>query len=151
MKPQAFTFTGKGLLTSIITPIRVRQSYELCQFYNLVCQQNDARALWDTGATGSCISQGLAQFLNLSPVDMCRVHGVSGVHTSRVFVVDILLPSNFVVKNLRVSEFLDNGNFELLIGMDVITLGDLAISNKDGNTMVSFRTPPSDNPIDFVE
>jgi hypothetical protein len=61
-----------------------------------------------------------------------------------------LLPSNVAINNVRVTEFLDNGNFEILIGMEIITIGDFAISNKDKKTIVSFRTPPSDNPIDFV-
>ena len=32
-----------------------------------------------------------------------------------------------------------------------LTLGDFEISNKDGKTTVSFRIPPSNNPIDFVK
>jgi hypothetical protein len=46
---------------------------------------------------------------------------------------------------------MDNGEFELIIGMDIITLGDFAISNKDNKTTVSFRIPPRDEPIDFLK
>ena len=139
------------LLESIITPVRMRQSLELCQKYKLVCQEEKVRALWDTGATGSCISKGLASHLNLSPIDMCIVRGVSGSTKSNVYLIDILLPSNVSINNVRVSEFLDNGAFEIIVGMDIINFGDFAISNKDGKTIFSFRIPPSDNPIDFLE
>ncbi|MCL2193973.1 MAG: retroviral-like aspartic protease family protein [Treponema sp.] len=151
MKPQAFTIRGKGLLRSVITPVSMRQSYSLCQNYRLVCQQADVRALWDTGATGSCISKGLAGRLGLKAVDICQVSGVGGVTSSQVFIIDILLPSNVEIPNVRVTEFMDNGIFEIIIGMDIMTLGDFAVSNKDGNTTVSFRIPPSDDPIDFVK
>jgi hypothetical protein len=87
--------------------------------------------------------------LGLSKVDMCLVRGVMGVGPSPVYLVDILLPSNVVVNNVRVAEFQNNGNFDILIGMVIITLGDFAISNKDKKTIVSFRIPSSDNPIDF--
>ena len=39
---------------------------------------------------------------------------------------------------------------DLLIGMDIINLGDFAITNKDGVTMLSFIMP-SLNHIDFVK
>jgi hypothetical protein len=150
LKPQAFTLRNENLLSSIITPISTRQAADLCRDYNLVCQQANIRALWDTGATSSSISRGLAQYLGLKIIDMCHVRGVSGVHLSPVYFIDILLPSNVAINNVRVTEFIDNENFEILLGMDIITYGDFAISNKDKKTIVSFRTPPSDNPIDFV-
>ena len=154
MKPQAFTLHENGLLSSIITNVSMRQSLKLCQDYHLVCQQADVRALWDTGATGSCISQGLARHLGLSAIDMCPVRGVTGVVNSLVYRIDILLPSmpsSVAMSNVRVTEFMDNGSFEIIIGMDIITQGDFAISNKDGKTTVSFRVPPSDDPIDFLK
>lgn len=151
MKPQAFTLNSEKLLDSIITPVLMRQSNELCRSYKIANQQAEVRVLWDTGATGSCICKGLARHLDLTPIDMCNVRGVSGISQSNVFLIDILLPSNFTISNVRVSEFLDNGAFEIIIGMDIITLGDFAISNKDKKTIVSFRTPPANFPIDFIK
>lgn len=42
------------------------------------------------------------------------------------------------------------GNTDILIGMDIITLGDFAITNVGGKTVFSFRTP-STKMIDYVE
>jgi hypothetical protein len=39
---------------------------------------------------------------------------------------------------------------DVLIGMDVITTGDLAITNHNGKTTFSFRVPACEE-IDFVE
>ena len=151
MNPQAFTLNEEKCLSSIITPVSIQQAYELCRIYHLVYQQANVRALWDTGAESSCISQGLARHLGLKTIDMCQVCSVTDVKPSPVYMIDILLPSNVTINNVRVSEFLDNGSFEIIIGMDIITLGDFAVSNKDRKTIVSFRIPPSDNPIDFVK
>jgi hypothetical protein len=150
MTPQAFTLNGQGLLESIITPVTVRQSFNLSKTYNLASTEIDVRALWDTGSTNTSISEGLARHLGLKSIDMCNVNGVDGIHPSMVYQIDILLPSSVAIGDVRGAEFKDNGAFEILIGMDIITLGDFAISNKEGKTVVSFRIPPSDTVIDFV-
>lgn len=151
MNPKAFTRSAEGLLGSVITGVSMRQSRELCLDYNLACQQADVRALWDTGANGSCVSRGLARKLGLKALGMCQVGGISGVSQSCVYLMDILLPSGVVMPNVRVTEFIDNGIFEIIIGMDIMTMGDFAVSNAGGKTTVSFRVPPSDTPIDFVK
>jgi len=152
MTSQAFTFKSDKLLSSIITQASIRQSANLCRLNKIICPHaEDIRALWDTGAECSCISRGLARHLGLKPVDMSPLRGVTDVTESPVYLIDILLPSKAMIGDLRVLEFLDNGFFELIIGMDVITFGDFAVSNKDGKTIMSFRTPPADTPIDFLE
>ena len=42
----------------------------------------------------------------------------------------------------------DIGDYDLIIGMDIITLGDFVISNKDNQTWFAFRYPSSDH-IEF--
>jgi len=49
---------------------------------------------------------------------------------------------------VRVSEIAIDG-CDVLIGMDVITTGDLAITNHNGKTTFSFRVTPREE-IDFV-
>jgi hypothetical protein len=151
MTPQAFTLNAPSLLASIITPVTVRQAFNLSKIYNLVCSEISVRALWDTGSTNTSISKGLARHLGLKSIDVCNVNGVGGIHPSMVYQIDILLPSDVAIGDVRVAEFKDNGVFEILIGMDIIDLGDFAISNKDGKSTVSFRIPPSDAVIDFVK
>ncbi|GHV89321.1 hypothetical protein AGMMS50267_16810 [Spirochaetia bacterium] len=105
--------------------------------------------MWDTGATNSCISQRLAKHLGLTFIDLCDVEGVHGIEPAKVYLVDILLPNTVSINNVHVTEFFDNDDFEVIIGMDIITKGDLAMSNSGGKTIVSFRIPPGQPPIDF--
>jgi len=55
-----------------------------------------------------------------------------------------MLPNNIVIKKLQIGdgEFQD---FDFLIGMDVISLGDFHLTN-DGNTVFKFVIPPEDSP-----
>jgi hypothetical protein len=63
--------------------------------------------------------------------------------------VDILLPNMVSVRDVYVTEFIDDGDFDVIIGMDIITCGDFAISNYGRKTVVSFRVPAQKPPIDF--
>lgn len=106
-------------------------------------------AIWDTGATNSCITQAVIDACGLVPVGMAQVHGVHGPSTEEVFLVDIHLPGNVRFPGMRVTR----GQFiggEILIGMDVINQGDFAVSNHGGITKFTFRIP-SQRHIDFYE
>ena len=50
---------------------------------------------------------------------------------------------------VQVSEAVLNG-FDVLIGMDIITLGDFSITNVGGKTIFSFRVPSTET-IDYVQ
>ena len=98
------------------------------------------RALWDTGAIYSVISKSFAEKLGLFPTDTQRAYTAQGFYETSIYRVDIMLPNNIVVKGLQIGdgEFQD---FDFLIGMDVISLGDFHLTN-DGNTVFRFNIPP---------
>ena len=102
------------------------------------------RALWDTGAIYSVISKSLAEKLGLFPTDTQRAYTAQGFYEASIYRVDIMLPSNIVIKKLQIGdgEFQD---FDFLIGMDVISLGDFHLTN-DGNTVFKFVIPPEESP-----
>ena len=109
------------------------------------------RALWDTGASGSCISKDIVSKLKLIPTGMCTVKTPSGIADVYTYLVNIVLPNSVLIKDVRVMESeIGNQGLGALIGMDIITLGDFALSNKDGKTTFSFQIP-SQTEIDFVE
>ena len=61
------------------------------------------------------------------------------------------LPNNVVVTEVPVTEAdALAGDAEVLIGMDIIGLGDFAVSNFQGQTSFTFRIPSLKH-IDFVE
>lgn len=105
--------------------------------------------LWDTGATKSVISARLVSALGLKPigkVTICHAQGRTDVNT---YLINVLLTNNVGVTFLQVSEGVLSG-FDMLIGMDIISQGDFALSCSKGKTVFSFQLP-STHEIDYVE
>lgn len=110
----------------------------------------DVDALWDTGATNSCISMDVVTGLSLVPTGFLPMQTPSGHRNAGTYWVDILLPHDVLVEKLQVCDSeIGNQGIGLLIGMDIISQGDLAVSNYKGRTVFSFRTP-SECELDFV-
>ena len=99
-------------------------------------------ALWDTGAAITCISKHVATDLQLIPTGYIVIQGSSGSKKEPTYLVDIVLRNNVCVRGVRVSEAeIGNQGIDLLIGMDIIGLGDFAVSNHENNTVFTFRIP----------
>lgn len=97
-------------------------------------------ALWDTGATNSVITERVAKALGLVAAGKMNVHGVNGPAIVNYYVVDIILPGGISATRI-VSEGKSAGDWDVLIGMDIISHGDFAVSNYNGVTTFSFRVP----------
>lgn len=118
-----------------------------------------SNALIDTGATTTGISSRLAAQLQLQPVGKIPIHGVGGVqhHNSYLFLVGfpfVLPPGtpplpglplsapgqaqgqiHIVGKVIHGCEFHGATNFDVILGMDVISIGSLVVQ---GNHTFSF-------------
>lgn len=94
-------------------------------------------ALWDTGANMTCLSNRLVSALGLKPVSYQYSETAGGVVLMSVYIVDIALTDNVVVEGLLVSSG-DFGTTDVLIGMDIITQGNMTITNDNGHTEFSF-------------
>lgn len=81
---------------------------------------------------------------------MAQAHTAGGVVPTETYVVNIMLPNGVGFANVTVTRGLLSDGADVLIGMDIITRGDFAITNKDGNTVFSFRFP-SQTAIDFAK
>jgi len=64
-------------------------------------------------------------------------------------LINVYLPNKAKIVNVKALEGTPN-SCDMLIGMDVITLGDFAITNPNGKTVFSFRMP-SMTEIDFIK
>lgn len=106
------------------------------------------QAIWDTGATGTVITRRMVQAAGLQPISMTMTHGVHGEQMANVFLVALRLPSEVVFQRLRVTEGVLGPGVDILIGMDVIGMGDFALTNVGGKTTFSFRLPSMER-IDF--
>jgi hypothetical protein len=108
-------------------------------------------ALWDTGATTSVITKSTATALGLVPTGTHTVHHAGGTSQANGYTVSIALPNGVGIRAIQVSECPDTvGGFGAIIGMNVITMGDLSISNVNSKTWMTFRIP-STEAVDFVE
>jgi predicted aspartyl protease len=106
-------------------------------------------AIVDTGATGSVVTASLAEKLGLIPISMTQVIGVNGVKPCNVYLVDLFLPNHVAFRALEVTEGNLSGKYRALIGMDILSGGDLALTSHDGKLKLSFAYP-STKDIDFV-
>lgn len=98
------------------------------------------KAMWDTGADTTIISSRIVRELQLKPYKQGGIAGIGGASDSNVYLVHILLPTGDFATNVEAMES-DFEDYDVIIGMDVITLGDLLITNADDKTIFQFRTP----------
>lgn len=144
--PKAITVVGQTRFSSIVTPVQVRIPESFPGYGH---ELRDTRALWDTGATHSVMDAMFASLLGIPPAGKVRTQGIHGAYLTNTFIVDILLPSNIAFGEVKVIEGEIGESAGLLIGMDLITQGDLALTHANGRSMFSFRYPPAERHIDF--
>lgn len=102
----------------------------------------EARALWDTGATHTCIDDALAQRLGLVELGSVDVYTPSGRANLTIYRADIVLMGVIPMYGHKVTgSVIGMQGIDLLIGMDIISKGDFATSCKDGRTRFTFRIP----------
>lgn len=147
----AFTAKSTGRLREIVTDCGVSLPYSSEAMKTLKPAIYQTKALWDTGATGCVITQITAKELNLKPISIVKVSHAGGESLQNVYLVNIYLPNKVLIPAVRVTECQDTtGKFGVIIGMDIITLGDFSVTNVDKKTSVSFRIP-SIKTVDYVE
>ena len=104
------------------------------------------KAIWDTGAYGSVISPRVAEELGLMPVGVKPIQTANGTYEAYAYVVDVMLPKKLVIRGVEVSES-DLKVCDALIGMDIISMGDMKITNEP-TTKFIFRIPAEgDTPL----
>ena len=107
------------------------------------------QCLWDTGATISGITPRVATDLNLPTEALLPIRHAGGRSDAvPQHYVNIHLPNNVLMIGRAVAQ-LPLTRFDVLVGMDIISQGDFAISNFGGRTTFTFRIPSVEE-IDFV-
>ena len=97
------------------------------------------------------ITQKIVDQLGLKPISKTLVYHADGSSFQNVYMVTLFLPNKLYIENVEVTETKALTNeFDVIIGMDIITQGDLAITNVGAKTLFSFRLP-SQKRIDFVK
>lgn len=133
----AFTCKANGRANVLHSEVTVSASKEL--FPN--AKNNKYIAIWDTGATNTAISSKVAKECGLIPTGQAVCNTANGESTVNTYIIDIGLPNSVNISSIQATEFKAVEGSDLLIGMDIMSLGDLAISNYEGKTTFTFRVP----------
>lgn len=145
-----FSDQGPGLARELTTGILIGPAFNPDCVTPPPPHEQRLKAVWDTGATGTSITHSLAQAMNLDEIGEVEICGVTGNAVCKKYLVSLHLPNKVVIPELEVSDCEGNIGCDVLIGMDVITRGDFAICNWNGNTTFTFRMPSVEK-IDFTQ
>jgi predicted aspartyl protease len=147
----AFSINYHGKIREIITDIGVSLPFIEDNIKKTDDRIFRTKALWDTGATNCVVTKKTASELNLQPISVSRVSHANGISNDNVYLVNIYLPNNLIIPSIRVTECADTaGHFGVIVGMDVITMGDFSVTNVNNQSTISFRIP-SITTIDYVQ
>ena len=146
----ALTIEHETIVLAVYTSANVSLPFYKGDDDPVVNSPRNLKALWDTGATHSAISDRLALEMALPTEDFARVSTASGILHVPVYLIQVGLPNNFVFEEIEAVEFAYSieDDCDPIIGMDVLTQGDLSLTNFEGKTVFSFRIP-SVNRVDF--
>lgn len=139
----AFTLKHSGLVRRIVVDIKLSVAFDINNPPPISPPLLPVKALWDTGATGSVVTPSTAAKLGLVATGVKNSNTAGGVRPAKTYVVNIYLPQGVAFDGMQVSDCVDTGGFEAILGMDIISQGDSVISNHNGETWLTFRVPSS--------
>ncbi len=103
----------------------------------------NVRALWDTGSTCSVVVSRIINELGLVHHRIVENQYLGGNGNNPIYNTKFSLGNNFeineVIEVMAVG-YIDD-TCEVMIGMDIIGLGDFSVCGKNGNICMSFRYP----------
>lgn len=109
----------------------------------------NVKSLIDTGANRTCISHRLASACNLERISVMKIVSAQGTGLAPVYKADIKLPCGIVFQNILVTEVSGSDNFDVIIGMDILSQGDIAFTGSEEGLVFSMRFPSKKEPVDF--
>jgi predicted aspartyl protease len=86
--------SNAGLLRQLTSPADV--------FVPNTKVSNRYNAIWDTGASGTVITQEVVNNLGLIPTGMSLVHTANGVAQQNTYIIDIALSEGIILKDITV-------------------------------------------------
>jgi hypothetical protein len=86
------------------------------------------------------ITKEVAHKVSLPQTGIAKVRGIGGERLCNKYLMNLVLPNHVGLSAMTVTEGVFGEQGDVLIGMDVIGKGDLAITN-NARTVVSFRLP----------
>ena len=147
---QSFTLTHEGRVNVLVCECAVAEAFDPFDATAVATAKfHTLRAIWDTGASNTCIDEDACARMSLVATGQVETHTANGVKRANTYLVNIGLPNRVGFPGVRVTECSVIPNADMLIGMDIIGAGDFAVTNKDGKTVMTYRFPSS-KLVDFV-
>jgi predicted aspartyl protease len=137
---KVYTFTKKyNTVSRILTlPVKIRLA-GTDGYY-------ETQGIIDTGAIVSIVSKNIVKKLDVEPHSYQFMDTASEQKViTPVYRASIILGGQVEITNLMVGDGILPEDEECLIGMDILSLGDLAISHFEGKTCISFRIPSQES------
>lgn len=98
------------------------------------------RCLWDTGASGTCVSHSVVKELGLKPISAVLAQAANSSDRLGIYLINIDLgPSAF--NGLPVAGLLDVPNqvADVFLGMDVIGRGEMHLTHRNGKLVLRWE------------
>lgn len=144
----SFTYQFDKNVKSLVTPVGITHPYDEERVVNKP-KPHWTAGLWDTGASNCLITKSLAEAYNLHPIDKVWVEHAKGRSLENVYLAFLQITNRYFVEvELTECQSISN-NFEIIIGLDVISKGDFSITSSRNKVTFSFRLPSSSH-IDFT-
>ena len=97
-----------------------------------------AKGLWDTGTSTTVITPAIATKLGLQPMGGMTMNGLGGKHQSWLTLAFFRFPNGVIAGPIQMAVH-DLPSTDVLIGMDIISMGKFTIERKpDGGTRFTF-------------
>jgi hypothetical protein len=126
----------------LVSEVNIAPHREICKVNYKDDNRFLVRALWDTGSTTTIISPEISYALNLSNLGNESMETLVGFGQVSTYVVDLFLDDKIVLQKLKVVEMpCRNQYFDMIIGLDIIKLGNFSITRNKDNFSMNFDLP----------
>ena len=128
-----------GLIIEYETKPEMILNYPVHCFTAKLPQHRQYTGIWDCDSSGTRISQKVVQDLQLKAVGTVPVRQCEANEKVReVFFLSIALSPDIVFSDVRVTNGYFPPDFDVIIGLDLITQGNFSLSQQNGKTIVEF-------------
>lgn len=117
---------------------------------NTIKKEKKYNAIWDTGATNTVVSKEVAKEMKLIPVGKVEVSTANGKTITDKYIISLEFPNQLTINDMEVTGGNLGDNVDMLLGMDIISLGDFSVTNVDNKTTFTFRFPSCET-IDYCK
>ena len=135
----ALSHYGNGVTNQIVTDLKIKNP--------ITGDLIETKAIWDTGATNTVLTDETALKIGLISFGKTIVSGVHGPKTVNRYFVNVTLNNESISLDIPVTEcsaLSADGSIGVLIGMDIINQGDFAINQS--KPVISAKLPSRNDP-----